>query len=436
MKLKQTNNTRAVACQWLLQVVAEGKSFSPQSIASFSRINERDKAFIIYLCFGVLRFYPRLQEWMNRFLNKPLKTKDTDLQLLMMLGLYQLFYTQTPAYAALNETVAATKDLGKPWAKGLINHVLHEALRQEKDLQTKNSFVANTAHPLWLAKALKEAWPDHWQNIIEANLAHPPFALRVNTRKISVELYLQRLQEAKISAQPIDFCPEGLLLSQPLAVEKLPGFAEGLISVQDGAAQLAVSLLDLKPHLRVLDACAAPGGKMAHILEKEPLLTECLAVEKDPERMTLLQNTLKRLTLKATLINQDALVFAEQYQGEPFDRILLDAPCSATGVIRRHPDIKLHRTWEDVEEIVLLQQQLLNKLWPLLKTDGILVYATCSILPQENSQQIAQFLFNHPDAKATPLVKEWGIAQRNGRQILPGQSNMDGFYYAVLQKSF
>jgi 16S rRNA (cytosine967-C5)-methyltransferase len=431
---KKMSNTRAIACLFLTEIVEQGKSFTPHALKNYPKLSERDKSFIIYLCFGVLRFYPRLQEWSTKCLNKPLKAKDLDLQLLMMIGLFQLFYTDIPHYAALNETVAGAQSLGKPWARGLINHVLHEALRKDQTLPQDNSFVARTAHPLWLANALKKAWPSDWEDIMEANLTHAPFALRVNQAKITREGYLTMLTEKNLAATIIEENSHGIILTDPINVDELPGFAQGLVSVQDGAAQLAAELMDLKPQQRILDACAAPGGKMAHILEKEPNIAELVAVEKDFERMTLLENTLKRLNLSATLIHQDVCVFADHYQGEKFDRILLDAPCSATGVIRRHPDIKLHRTPEDIRDIVVLQAELLQKIWPLLKENGLLVYATCCILPEENTQQIAKFLSIQNDAKEVLISKDWGIAQQHGRQILPGQKNMDGFYYAILQK--
>ncbi|MFI4937366.1 MAG: 16S rRNA (cytosine(967)-C(5))-methyltransferase RsmB [Candidatus Berkiellales bacterium] len=433
--MKKTNNTRAMACQVLMKVLLDGISFQPQLVReTFPTLHERDAAFVSYLCFGVLRYYPRLQEWANAFLHKPLKAKDTDLLLIIMIGLFQLFYSDTPEYAALHTTVAATEDLGKPWARGLINSLLRQALRNKESLSQNNSLVARTAHPLWLIKAIKNHWPNEWEKIIEDNLMHPPLTLRVNLSKISREDYLQHLQQANIPANALSFSPAGIVVTEAVAIDQLPGFDQGWVSVQDEAAQLAAYLLDLQPKQRVLDACAAPGGKLAHLYEVQKELF-LLGVEKDPKRMSLLKNTCERLGVNAEIHCADATMPESWWQEkEGFDRILLDAPCSATGVIRRHPDIKLHRQPEDINDLTQLQAKLLTKLWPLLKPNGILLYVTCSILPDENVNQIAQFLAQEPTAQECPIIEKWGSQQQYGRQLLPGQHNMDGFYFARLHK--
>lgn len=427
-------NSRAMACKMLLKVVHEGKSFHPQLIvAAYPQLDERDCAFISHLCFGVLRFYNRLQGSLNGLLRRPLKPKDKDLTLLMMVGLYQLFYTDIPPFAIVHATVEASGQLSKPWARGLINGVLRQALRNGNEIKMTDPLTMRTSHPQWLVKALQQAWPQDWEHILEANLQHPPFVLRVNLSKISRENYLQSLLENEIEATPLAFCPAGILVLRGCAVESLPHFSDGFVSVQDGAAQLAGPLLNTEPSQHVLDACAAPGGKTTHLLEIEKSLN-LLALDKDPQRLLRVNEALQRLNLCAKTLCADAAAPQSWWKHQTFDRILLDAPCSATGVIRRHPDIKLHRQLTDITLLAQQQKNLLDKLWPLLKPNGILLYATCSILPQENVDQIAQFLQTHSDAQELPIMENWGRAQKYGRQVLPGQHDMDGFYYARLYK--
>lgn len=427
-------NTRALACKILLKVVKDGKSFHPQLIHShYPKLEARDAAFIAHLCFGVLRYYPRLQGWLNSLIRHPLKAKDLDLTLLLMIGLYQLHYTDIPPYASMHSTVEACRQIGKNWALKLVNGVLREAQRQGKEIHPHHSAEIRTAHPAWLVQTLQKNWPTEWENIIDANQQHPPFILRVNLNKINRNDYLQKLKDCQIEAGPIDFCSAGIIIDNQTSIEALPGFQEGWVSVQDGAAQLAAILLEAQPGHHILDACAAPGGKTSHILEMHPKVN-VVAIEKDPERYNRLKNTLTRLGCSANTFCADVTVPEEWWDGQLFDRILLDAPCSATGIIRRHPDIKLHRQPNDISLLAEQQTLLLEKLWPLLKPDGILIYATCSILPFENVDRIAHFLQMHPDAEEYPLQVAWGTSQKYGRQILPGQSSMDGFYYARLCK--
>lgn len=428
-------NSRALAAQVLVKVIGEGKSFHPQLIQdTFPAIKNEDKAFVAHLCFGVLRFYQRLDGWARQLIKTPLKKKDLDLHLLILTGLYQLYYTDTPPYAALHSTVEATQSLQKAWAKKFVNGVLRQASLKKNTLSPQDPLPIRTAHPTWLVKLFQQAWPDQWESIIAAHLQPPPLSLRVNQRKTQLTDYLQQLSDQAIAATPMDFCSAGIQLSEGLAVTDLPGFTAGWISVQDGAGQLAASLLDLKAHQRVLDACAAPGSKTAHLLETEPALAYVLALDAEPHRIDLLQSTLRRLNLTAEVQCQDATCPQAWWDGELFDRILLDAPCSATGVIRRHPDIKIHRQPDDIAVLAQKQKLLLDALWPLLKPGGILLYATCSILPVENVGQMLTFLHQHTDAEEWPILENWGTSQKVGRQILPGQHNMDGFYYARLQK--
>jgi 16S rRNA (cytosine967-C5)-methyltransferase len=386
------------------------------------------------LCFGVCRHYFRLEALAHCLLAK--KPKELTVWVSLLIGLYQLHYLQIADYAVVKETVSLLDQVKKPWAKGLVNAVLRTYCReQDKRLnQLKNDDAFYYGHPAWFITQLQTNWPNDWEAILKANDTHPPMSLRVNSRQVSVPTYLQRLKEAGIKAIPLRHSPDGIILKKPCTVYELPGFNEGDISVQDEAAQLAVSLLSLKPGLRLLDACAAPGGKTCHILEKEPGLSTCIALDIDEHRLNRIRENLTRLHLEAVLLKANALNPQSFWDGKPFDRILLDAPCSATGVIRRHPDIKLLRTIQEIREAALLQQKLLQALWPLLAPGGLMIYATCSIMPEENEQQIANFIAHHQNCELAPLSISWGHFTGHGWQILPGENNMDGFFYSVLKK--
>lgn len=426
-------NTRALAVKILFLVMKQGLSFQPGLVSkTFPELSPQDAAFVSYLCFGVLRFYFQLENALALLLKKPMKEKDFDLKILLLIGLFQVLHTDIQDHAIVHETVEGSRLLKKDFAKGFVNGILRESLRQKESLKTKIS--VEQSHPAWLITLLKEAWPNNWQHAVLENLKPPPFSLRVNLGKISREAYFEKLAEHKLTATLCPVTESGLILKEGLDVEDLPGFAEGLISVQDCAAQLATPLLDLSPKLHVLDACSAPGGKMAHILESVPDIT-LLAIEKDEARFALLQRTLTRLKLSAKTLCTDASQPELWFDGQLFDRILVDAPCSATGVIRRHPDILLHRQAADIAMLAKQQQNILKRLWPLLKPSGILLYVTCSLLPEENEAQIGAFLEQHPDAKIQAIQEPWGMALQYGRQILTGENNMDGFYYAKLIKT-
>jgi 16S rRNA (cytosine967-C5)-methyltransferase len=388
------------------------------------------------LCYGVCRHYYSLTALVNSLLEHPLQEKDDDIYALLLVGIYQLSDMRIPAYAAVDETVSATKGLQKEWARGLVNAILRNYQRHGETLRARLSDdpVSQYAHPSWMIGMIKKAWPNEAEEVLIANNGHPPFALRVNQRHNSRDAYLEKLTAAEISASAIAETTFGILLDEPMDVHALPGFAEGDVSVQDGAAQLAAELLMLEPGQRVLDACAAPGGKTAHIAESMPKLAELVAVDQDARRLLTVTENLERLKLTATCIASDVANTKAWSDGKLFDRILLDAPCSATGVIRRHPDIKLLRRADDIQNLVEEQLRLLTAVWSLLKIDGILLYATCSILPRENAGVLAQFLATHADAEEDIIQAEWGVACKVGRQILPGMHGMDGFYYARLKK--
>ena len=386
------------------------------------------------ICFGFCRHYFRLAAIADSLLKK--KPKEIEIWVALLIGLYQLHYMNQPDYAVVKETVALLEKTKKIWAKGLVNAVLRNFCRQKDEIlaKLKNNPLFVYGQPEWLLKRLKKDWPNDWQAIAQANNEHPPMTLRVNLRKNSVAEYLQKLSDAGIEAYAHPVASEGITLASACDVHQLPGFSEGCISVQDAAAQLAVSLLSLKPGLRLLDACCAPGGKTCHILETEPNLSACVALDVDPKRLSRVQDNLNRLNLKATLQQGDALTPETWWDGQSFDRILLDAPCSATGVIRRHSDIKLLRTPEEIVAVSKTQHTMLRAIWPLLAQDGILVYATCSVMPVENEQQIADFVAETPDCKVFHGNWSWGHTTTHGQQILPGEQGMDGFFYTVLRK--
>jgi len=427
---------RAAAARALSDVVVRGRSLSTVMPTWQAQVSAKDRALLQALVYGVLRWHGRLDAVVSQLLRRPFKHKDRDVHALLMVGVYQLHYLRVPDHAAVSATVNAVRSLGKPWAKSLCNAVLRSFQRDSDKLLAvaDGEESARYAHPRWLLKELKRAYPDHWQRIVQANNEQPAMTLRVNRRHRSQQGYLAQLAACEIAARPTPFSDVGATLERAVDVAMLPGFDEGLVSVQDGAAQLAAPLLDLKAGQRVLDACAAPGGKTAHLLESEPALDYLLAIDGDGKRVERLRETLARLNLAADVKTGDAAAPSSWWDGKPFDRILLDAPCSATGVIRRHPDIKLLRRPSDIEALVTLQQRILAALWPLLAVGGKLLYVTCSVLPQENYRQLQHFLARHGDAREQRIDAPWGVASEVGRQILPGASNMDGFYYACICK--
>jgi 16S rRNA (cytosine967-C5)-methyltransferase len=423
------NNERLHALK-ILKTLLEDKASLSQLMPASAEVSPMTKE----ICFGFCRHYFRLQAMADCLVKK--KPKEIDVWVALLMGLYQLHYMKIPDYAVVKETVAVLEKIKKRWAKGLVNAVLRNFCRKQDEI------LASLAHdqafiygqPQGLLKHLKTDWPNDWQNIAKANDTHPPMTLRVNLRKNSVADYLAALKKADLEAEAHPIAPEGIILKTPCNVYSLPGFEEGWISVQDGAAQLAVSLLSLKPGQRVLDACCAPGGKTCHILESEPNLGACVALDVDPKRLKRVSDNLERLHLAATLLQGDTLVPEQWWDGRPFDRILLDAPCSATGVIRRHSDIKLLRTDEEIVAVSKIQHSMLRSLWPLLAPGGLMVYATCSVIAEENEKQIADFVASQSDCIVVKNQGVWGRATGHGLQILPGEHGMDGFFYSVLLK--
>ena len=426
-------NTRLAAARVLSRVLQDGQSLTAALDNAFSSIDStKDRAFIQALCYGVCRQFHRLDFILSQLLDKPLK--DADVKALAVVGLYQLKFMRVKPHAAVSETVLAARK--KPWAKSLLNAVLRTYLREQDGLEQKaDKFqVAALSHPNWLLKQIEQDWPEQALKILLENNQQPPMVLRVNLAKSSREHYQQLLASQDIAAEAVGFCPSAIRLDKPAPVDLLPGFADGLVSVQDTAAQLAAGLLDVQPGDRVLDVCAAPGGKASHILESQAQLKELVAVDIDESRMRRVSENLQRLNLSAKLVVGDAANPASWWDGKPFERILLDAPCSALGVIRRHPDIKLLRRAEDIGQLQALQKAILQAVWPLLAPGGLMVYATCSVLKQENEQQVQAFLAEHSDAIEMPIDADWGFSGVCGRQIFTGESAMDGFYYACISK--
>jgi len=392
-------------------------------------IAARDRPLLAALVFGALRWHHRL-EWQSlQLLTRPLKAEQAEIAALLRIGLLQLQELRIPPHAAVSATVDAAALLGHRAATGLVNAVLRRFQREHEQLARAIDAVppARFSHPQWLIDAVRGDWPDVWPEILDANNAPAPMWLRVNARRTSRAAYLEKLQAAGIAAVAAADVPTAVCLTTPLSVEDLPGFAAGEVSVQDVAAQRAAELLDLHPGQRVLDACAAPGGKTGHILETCAELAEVWAIDWDAARLERVADNLRRLDLVATLRAGDATSPADWWDGRPFDRILLDAPCSALGVIRRHPDIKVLRRPQDVARAVKLQGQMLRALWPLLVPGGRLLYVTCTVLKRENDEQIAAFRAAEPDA----AVERCAGATR---QTLPGEAQGDGFYYAWLVK--
>jgi len=431
-------SSRLIATQIIEQVIESNftLTYALRNNESFKKAGD-DKALIQEICYGTFRWFTQLEYILNQLLDKRIKKKDSRLKYLMIVGLYQLRFMRIPPHAVVSETVNTCKKIKMEWAKNLVNAILRRYIREidKFNPDVDNNDVLKTSHSKWIIEQLKADWPEEWRSILEANNQHPPMYLRVNQLRQSRKEYLAKMKHAGIAGQATPYSEQGILLDKPIDVDKLPGFDKGDVSVQELAAQLSVELLDLKPEQTVLDACAAPGGKSSHILESQTKIKSLTVIEKDPNRARRLTETLMRLGLDAETKVADIINVDHWWNKEPFDRILLDAPCSATGVIRRHPDIKILRTPEEVKAISSLQMQLLETLWQTLKPKGLLVYVTCSIFKQENSELIKNFIDNINNCVVKPINMDWGLDTGYGKQILTGHSNMDGFFYSCLEKN-
>ena len=428
-------SARQVAITVLEAVLVKGRSLATARSLVQDKLVARERPLAMELVNGVLRWRFRLEALLAKLLSKSLRKKDVDIQLVLLLALYELIELSTPDYAVVNEAVSQTRRVGKKWASGMVNGVLRSFIRDREALLSSidEDEVARFSHPRWLIDLLKQDWPQQTVQILDANNQRPPMWLRVNAGKTSVEDYIKRLDAQQIKAFRHPLADAALKLESPMDVSRLPGFAQGLVSVQDAAAQLAAKLLGAENGERVLDLCAAPGGKTCHVLETAANI-EMTAVELEPLRMQRVQQNLDRLGLHAELIVGDATDTQSWWDGRMFDRILVDAPCSASGVIRRHPDIKSLRHADDLDSLTKIQQQILLQALSMLKPGGELLYVTCSVLKRENEQQIAQLMSVREEAVEIDIDETWGNPCAHGRQLLPGDMDGDGFYYARLKK--
>jgi 16S rRNA (cytosine967-C5)-methyltransferase len=426
-------NSRAAAAKCVASVLG-GKSLNQALPPLLDKVDPRDRGLVQQLCYGTLRDLPKLDAVLSQLLTKPLRDKDRDVRALLLLGLYQLGDTRVPDHAAVSATVDAIRELKKPWAKGLTNAVLRRYLRERETLLALLDDAATSAHPSWLYKKLKKQWPVALEQVLAAGNQQPPMTLRVNTLKISRDAYLAQLTDAGIMASAGTLSSEAIVLQTPVDVSELPGFEMGEASVQDEAAQMAAIMLDAQPGDRILDACSAPGGKTCHILELQPQLAELVAMDIDEGRLQRVNENLQRLGLSAQLLTGDASHLPAILEDESFDRILVDAPCSAIGVIRRHPDVKILRRESDIPQLVAQQLAILRGLWPTLKPGGVLLYATCSILEEENSRVVSKFLLQEESALLRKPDLTWGEERSHGRQLLPATNGPDGLFYALIEK--
>lgn len=399
-----------------------------------SDLDASNRPLIAEICYGTLRHYPRLIKISQVLLNKPLRAKDSDVLALLLTGLYQLQYMRTADHAAISETVEAARQLRKQWACSLLNAALRRWQRENETLiellETDPGF--RWSLPDWLIERFQRDWPDSWQQIAEASASQAPMTLRTNLSRLTREQLKQQLSEFDIDSCQGNLTGSALRLQKPIDLEKLPAFAEGLCSVQDEAAQLCAELLAPADGMKLLDACSAPGGKTGHLLERAEI--DLLALDISEERLQRVKENLQRLELTATTTCADAGDTEAWWDRTAFDQILLDAPCSGSGVMSRHPDIKLLRTATDVEGFAHRQRQMLEALWPTLVEGGRMLYCTCSVLPEENEAVVASFLEDQADAEdITPQMA--GFEQcKAGIQLLPIAGQHDGFYYALLEK--
>lgn len=432
MKAPPGTATRVAAARVLDAVLHHGRSLKAELAAALPALADpRDRALVEAVCLAALRQAPRYDAALARWLPRPLARKDRPLRALLLAGFAQLDPLGLPPHAAVASTVEAARVLGRAHQAKLVNALLRRAQREGLP-----PAAPGAGWPDWLLAHLRQDWPGRYEVILTASIEPPPMWLRVNPRATGRDAYRTQLEEAGIESAVDPRLPDALRLNRPVPVAALPGFAEGRVSIQDGSAQQVVEALAPPPGTRVLDACAAPGGKLAHLLERDASL-QLWALDSDPMRLQRVGENLARLRLdgSARLQAADATALEQWWDGRPFDAVLLDAPCSATGVIRRHPDVLLHRRPADLAALVGLQARLLNALWTTVAPGGVLLYATCSILAAENRDQMDAFLARTPDASADLLPEHFGHLAGAGRQRLPGEQGMDGFFYARLRRT-
>jgi 16S rRNA (cytosine967-C5)-methyltransferase len=428
-------DTRALAAQALADIALHGMSLREAMEQRAPKLRDpRDRALLMALLSDGARWWLRFDAALDRLLEKPLRRKEPEIHALLVLGLVQLEILQLQDYAAVAATVEATRALNRPRLAGLVNAVLRRWQRERTELLADLDAQPQTryAMPPWLANAIAADWPAHVDAVLADSNREPPLMLRANRRRVTRDALIEQLRANDYNAEPHPWLADGIVLPHSSDVTRMPGFAQGLFAVQDGAAQVAVDVADVHDGQRVLDACAAPGGKACHLLERADIALT--AVEFDAARTTRIRQNLERLGLQADVRVGDAGDPSGWWDGKPFDRILIDAPCSATGVLRRRPDVRLHRRASDIDALVAQQQRILAALWPLLAPGGRLVYVTCSLLRSENEAIASNFLSRHADAKSSALQLPIGQAAATGWQILPGDGDLDGMYYAVLER--
>lgn len=427
---------RAEAARVLDAVLRDGRSLDWALAQSDERVPPADRPMIRMLSYGCLRLHWSLRWQLKQLLEKPLRPRDSIIESLLTIGLFQLSGTRIPDHAAVSATVEATRLLRRPGFRGLVNALLRNYVRKNVSKLEPDNDEVRFNHPAWLIERFRTDWPDHWQQIIEANNDRAPMWLRVNTRQKSA---LDYQVQNKLGGTLLAGIDGALRLDNPLAVGEIPGFDKGQVSVQDGAAQLAAPWLLRSGGGRVLDACAAPGGKTGHLLELLGPGGHLTAIDSDARRLDRVRQNLDRLGQSATVLAADASNPGEWWDGAGFDRILLDAPCSASGVIRRHPDIKLLRRESDIQVLAGRQGDMLEALWGLLRPRGRLLYVTCSVLAEENDEVIGKFLAAHADVREDRVLHDYNIRdlmheRTSGFQVLPGTRGLDGFYFACLEK--
>ncbi len=434
---------RAEAANVVEAVVTDGRSLDAALASAEEKIGAQDRPMLRMLAYGALRHHFRLREQVRMLLERPLKKRDRVIESLLAIGFFQLTDTRVPDHAAVSMTVEAARLLRRPKYAGLINAVLRNFTRRNIADREPESEASAHNHPQWLIDRLRADWPAEWRQIIAANNARAPMWLRVNAARTTAEEYLELLAAAVPDEEPpgelLPGVPQAIRLGKPMPVDDLPGFADGLVSVQDAGAQLAAPWLLAGDGGRVLDACAAPGGKTCHLLELLGAGADVTALDVEPGRLARVNENLARQGFTATVVAADASDLEGWWDGRPYDRILLDAPCSASGVIRRHPDIKLLRRDDDIEVLANLQRRMLAALWQALAPGGRLLYVTCSVLSAENEAVVADFLAAQDDACEDKVLHDYNIRalmceRRAGFQVLPGTQGLDGFYFAALEK--
>ncbi|MDF3982871.1 16S rRNA (cytosine(967)-C(5))-methyltransferase RsmB [Luteibacter sp. PPL201] len=429
-------SVRALAAQALADVALSGHSLRDVADRVLPRLaDSRDRALLTALLNEGARWWPRFDAALDRLLDKPIRRQEPVVHALLVTALVQLEVLELASYAAVAATVDAVRELRRPRLAGLANAVLRRWLRERESLLAALDAEPATrhAHPAWLVRAIEHDWPEAAGDVLAAANREPPLMLRVNRRRATPEAVASALRDAGGEVTPHPWLADGLVLPHSTDVTRLTGFAEGHFAVQDGAAQVPADLLDLADGQRLLDACAAPGGKACHALERADL--RLLAVEAEPRRAPRIRQNLDRLGLHAEVVVGDAGEPSAWWDGTPFDRVMIDAPCSATGVIRRRPDVRLHRREADIDALVAQQSRILAACWPTLAPGGRLLYVTCSILRRENDGVVAAFLDRQADAEALPLTLPAGRRTSVGWQMLPGDGDLDGMYYALLSKA-